>query len=84
MKSNQFLPAGREAAAETQAKHELMDLVRNNPELNHLVFPLREAGHSWQELKTAVEARAKAARRGRGAAVSRAPRANPASDDETS
>ncbi len=79
MKSNRSLPAAREAAAETQAMHELMELVRKYPEVNLLVFQLREAGRSWQELKTAVEAKVKAAPGGRGAAVNRAPRANSAS-----
>jgi hypothetical protein len=63
MKSKRILPASREAAAETQAKHELMELVRNNPELSLLVFQLREAGRSWPDVKTARDAKLKTMRR---------------------
>ena len=59
------MKANRDAAAETQAKHELMDLVRNNRELHLLVFQLRDAGRSWPEVKTAVETKVKKLRRGR-------------------
>ena len=65
MKANRFLAANPGAAAETKAKHELMELVRENPELNLLAFQLREAGRSWHDLKTALEARIKMARRKR-------------------
>ena len=63
MKSYLFLPADPDAAAETQAKHELMDLVRNNAELNRLVLELRDTGRSWRDVKTAIKGKFKAARR---------------------
>ena len=61
MKSKRrLLPATRGAAAETQAVHELMELVRNNPEANRLVFQLREAGRSWPDVLKVVRRRARA------------------------
>jgi hypothetical protein len=63
MQTKRFGPANPEAAAETRAKHELMDLVRNNPGLHLLLLQLREAGRSWPDVKTALEARFKPARR---------------------
>ena len=60
MKSNRSLPAAREAAAETQAMHELMELVRKHPELNLLVFQLREAGRSWPDVLKLVRRRSRA------------------------
>jgi hypothetical protein len=57
MKSRRFLPPRREAAVETKASHEVMDLVRQNPELGLLVIQLREAGRSWLFVKTEIEAK---------------------------
>jgi hypothetical protein len=53
--------SGKEAAAETKANHEVMDLVRENPELSPMVFKLHEAGRSWPDAKAAVEANTKPA-----------------------
>jgi hypothetical protein len=61
MPARRFLPAGKEAAAETKASHEVMDLVRENPELSLMVFKLHEAGRSWPDVKAAVEAQTKPA-----------------------
>ena len=44
MPARRYLPQGKEAAAETKASHEVMELVRENPELSLLVVQLREAG----------------------------------------
>ena len=63
MPGRRFLPLGKEAAAETKASHEVMDLVRENPELSFLVVQLREAGRSWPDVKTAIETRTKPAMR---------------------
>ena len=63
MQAMRFLPLGKEAAAETKASHEVMDLVRKNPELSLLGVQLHEAGRSWPEVKAAVEAKAKPAKR---------------------
>ena len=62
-KSKRFLPLGKDAAAETQARHEVMDLVRENPELSLLVVQLHDAGRSWRDVKAAVEAKTKPAKR---------------------
>ena len=51
--------SGKEAAAETKASHEVMELVRKNPELSFLVLQLHEAGCSWPDVKAAVEAKTK-------------------------
>ncbi len=59
MPARRFLPLGKEAAAETKASHEVMDLVRKNPELSLLVVQLHEAGRSWPDVKAAVEAKTK-------------------------
>ena len=61
MPARRFLPPGKEAAAETKASHEVMDLVRENPELSFMVIQLHEAGRSWPDVKAAVEAKAKPA-----------------------
>ena len=66
MKSRSFLPPRSEAAVETKASHEVMDLVRQNPELGLLVIQLREAGRSWLVVKTEIEAKINGAHRGRG------------------
>jgi len=42
-------------AEETQAIHEVMELVRVNSALSHLVMQLRDKGKSWQEVKAAIE-----------------------------
>jgi hypothetical protein len=57
MKSRRFLPPRSEAAVETKASHEVMELVRQNPELGLLVIRLREAGRSWLVVKTELEAK---------------------------
>jgi hypothetical protein len=56
MPASRFSPRGKEAAAETKASHEVMELVRQNTELSLLVVQLREAGRSWPDVKAAVEA----------------------------
>jgi hypothetical protein len=43
-------------ATETNASHEVMDLVRRSSELSLLVVQLREAGKSWRDVKAAIEA----------------------------
>jgi hypothetical protein len=63
MPARRFLPPGKAAAAETKASHEVMDLVRENPELSLLVVQLHEAGRSWPDVKAAVEAKLKPAKR---------------------
>ena len=63
MPGRRFVPQGKEAAAETKASHEVMDLVRENPELSFLVVQLHEAGRSWPDVKAAVEAKTKPAKR---------------------
>jgi hypothetical protein len=70
-KSKRFLPLGKDAAAETQARHEVMDLVRENPELSLLVVQLHDAGRSWRDVKAAVEIKTKLAKRPRSADVQR-------------
>jgi hypothetical protein len=57
MQSRRFLPPRSEAAVETKASHEVMELVRQNPELGLLVIQLREAGRSWLVVKTELEAK---------------------------
>jgi hypothetical protein len=54
---------GKDAAAETKASHEVMDLVRQNRELSLMAFKLHEAGRSWPAVKAAVEAKRKTAKR---------------------
>jgi hypothetical protein len=63
MSGRRFLPLGKAAAAETKASHEVMDLVRESPELSFLVVQLHEAGRSWPDVKAAVEAKTKPATR---------------------
>jgi hypothetical protein len=43
-------------AEETKARHEVMELVRGNSALSHLVLRLRESGLSWPQVKAAIEA----------------------------
>ena len=43
MPARRFLPLGKEAAAETKASHEVMELVRKNPELSFLVVQLHQS-----------------------------------------
>ncbi len=65
MKARRFLPPRSEAAVETKASHEVMELVRQNPELGLLVIRLREAGRSWPDVKHAIEAKIDSARQSR-------------------
>jgi len=51
---------GATEAAEIEASHEVMDLVRGNHALSNLVLRLRDQGLSWRDVKTAIDA-AKAA-----------------------
>ena len=71
MPARRFLPRGKEAAAETKASHEVMELVRKDPELSFLVVQLHEAGRSWPDVKAAVEAKTKPAKRSFSADVLR-------------
>ncbi len=66
MKSRRFLPPRSEAAVETKASHEVMVLVRRNPELGLLVIRRREAGRSWLVVKTEIEAKIGLTKQGRG------------------
>ena len=43
-------------AEATKARHEVMELVRGNSVLSHLVLRLRESGLSWREVRAAVHA----------------------------
>jgi hypothetical protein len=61
MPARGFLPPGKEAAAETKASHEVMDIARENPELSLMVIQLHDAGRSWSDVKAAVEAKTKPA-----------------------
>ena len=63
MSANRFLPPGDAAAKATKASHEVMDLVREKPELSLLVVQLHEAGRSWPDVKAAIETRMKPATR---------------------
>ena len=63
MPARRFSPLGKEAAAETKASHEVMDLVRKDPELSLMVIQLHEEGRSWPDVKAAVEAKTKPAKR---------------------
>jgi hypothetical protein len=38
-----------------KASHEVMDLVRGNSVLSHLVLRLRDSGLSWREVRAAIE-----------------------------
>jgi hypothetical protein len=40
--------------AETEASHEVMQLVRGNPPLNRWVLQLRDNGLSWRDVKAAI------------------------------
>jgi hypothetical protein len=71
MTARRFLPRGKEAAAETKASHEVMDLVREKPELSLLVVQLHEAGRSWPDVKAAIEAKTKPPKRSLSAGVLR-------------
>jgi hypothetical protein len=62
MKSNRFLHGGPEAAAEIQASHEVMDLVRDNSVLSFLVVQLRDQCRSWRDVQAAIEAKIKPVR----------------------
>ena len=45
-----------EPAEAIKAGHEVMELVRGNSVLSHLVLRLRESGLSWPQVKAAIEA----------------------------
>jgi hypothetical protein len=49
-------PPPRSSAEETHASHEVMELVRGDPDLSLRVVQLREAAKSWREVKAAIEA----------------------------
>jgi hypothetical protein len=51
MKAARFLPPRKEAANETKASHEVMELVRQSSKLGLLVIQLREGGRSWSSSK---------------------------------
>lgn len=55
LRSTRFLPASHEAAAETKASQEVIELVRLHRELGLLVIQLRDAGQSWSEVKALIE-----------------------------
>jgi hypothetical protein len=40
--------------AEIRASHEVLEFVRNKPDLRHQVMQLRDAGKSWREVKNAI------------------------------
>lgn len=62
MNSNRLLPAGRETAAEIQASHEVMDLVRDNSVLSRWVIQLRDQCRSWRDVRAVIEAKIKPVR----------------------
>jgi hypothetical protein len=62
MPARRFLPRGKEAAAETKASHEVMELVRKDAALSLLVVQLRDAGQPWRQVKAVIEAKIKPAR----------------------
>lgn len=49
-------PPPRSSAEETHASHEVMELVRSYSDLSLLAVQLREAGKSWRDVKTRIEA----------------------------
>ncbi len=65
MKATRFLPPRKEAADETKASHQVMELVRQNPKLGLLVIQLREAGRSWPDIEARIEAETKPPAQGR-------------------
>jgi hypothetical protein len=65
MKATRFLPPRKEAADETKASHEVMELVRQSPKFSLLVIQLREAGRSWSDVKARIEAQTKTPAQGR-------------------
>jgi hypothetical protein len=42
-------------AEATKARHEVMELVRGNSVLSHLVLRLRDSGLSWREVRAAIQ-----------------------------
>ena len=42
--------------AEILASHEVLEFVRNKPDLSRKVMQLRDAGKSWREVKNAIGA----------------------------
>ena len=71
MKATRFLPPRKEAADETKASHEVMELVRQSPKFSLLVIQLREAGRSWSDVKARIEAQTKPPPQGRYGRVKR-------------
>jgi hypothetical protein len=65
MKSRQLVRTRREAAVETKTSQEVIDLVRQNPELGLMVIQLREAGQSWLVVKNEIAAKIGVANRAR-------------------
>jgi hypothetical protein len=65
MKAARFLPPRKEAANETKASHEVMELVRQSSKLGLLVIQLREGGRSWSFIKARIEAQTEPAAQGR-------------------
>jgi hypothetical protein len=65
MKATRFLPPRKEAADQTKASHEVMELVRQSPKFSLLVIQLREAGRSWSDVKARIEAQTKPPAQGR-------------------
>jgi hypothetical protein len=51
-----MVPEGDDPAETTKARHEVMELVRGNSELSHLVLRLRDSGMSWLQVKAAIQA----------------------------
>jgi hypothetical protein len=45
-----------EPAEAIKAGHEVMELVRGNSVLSHLVLQLRESGLWWREVRAAIQA----------------------------
>ena len=44
-----------EPAEAIKAGHEVMELVRGNSVLSHLVLRLRDSGLSWREVRAAIQ-----------------------------
>jgi hypothetical protein len=48
-------PEDDDPAETTKARQEVMELVRGNSELSHLVLRLRDSGMSWLQVKAAIQ-----------------------------
>jgi hypothetical protein len=55
--------SGQGGSGGTKASHEVMELVRANPEFSLLVVQLHKAGRSGPDVKAAVEAKTKPEKR---------------------